>query len=144
MASVWGNRLALRLYGQLNEMILEKPTYGNHCDNASVVQLSQQLAASKTRTRHLLMRAAWLHPLVLFKNVSTQFAPTSYQRADILTKGCLPICIKPRAKSSVCKNVMICNCLFMDFVPSEEAAEQVNDNVCLFRVVLCTSPTRLT
>ena len=27
IASVWGNRLALSLYGQLNEMILAKPPY---------------------------------------------------------------------------------------------------------------------
>ena len=32
----------------------------------------------------------------------------------------------------------------MDFIPLEEAAEQVDDNVCLFRVVSCTSPKRLT
>ena len=53
IASVWGNRLALSLYGQLMEMILDKPTYITYCDNAAVVQLTQQLSASKTRTRHL-------------------------------------------------------------------------------------------
>ena len=63
MASVSGHRLALSLYGQLNEMILEKPTYVTYCDNVAVVQLSQ-LAASKTRTRHLSMHAAWLRHLV--------------------------------------------------------------------------------
>ena len=51
----WGNRLALSLYGQLMEMILDKPTYITYCDNAAVVQLTQQLSASKTRTRHLSM-----------------------------------------------------------------------------------------
>ena len=64
IASVWGNRLALSLYGQLMEMILDKPTYITYCDNAAVVQLTQQLSASKTRTRHLSMRASWLHHLV--------------------------------------------------------------------------------
>ena len=61
IASVWGNRLALSLYGQLMEMMLDKPTYITYCDNAAVVQLTQQLSASKTRTRHLSMRASWLH-----------------------------------------------------------------------------------
>ena len=87
IASVWGNRLALSLYGQLMEMILAKPTYITYCDNAAVVQLTQQLSASKTRTRHLSMRASWLHHLVQRENVSMQFVPTSYQKADILTKG---------------------------------------------------------
>ena len=35
-------------------------------------------------------------------------------------------------------------CLFMDPIPSEEAIEEVNDTVCLFRVVSCTSLTCLT
>ena len=87
IASVWGNRLALSLYGQLMEMVLAKPTYITYCDNAAVVQLTQQLSASKTRTRHLSMRASWLHHLVQRENVSMQFVPTSYQKADILTKG---------------------------------------------------------
>ena len=77
IASVWGNRLALSLYGQLMEMILAKPTYITYCDNAAVVQLTQQLSASKTRTRHLSMRASWLHHLVQRENVSMQFVPTS-------------------------------------------------------------------
>ena len=84
---LFGNRLALSLYGQLMEMILAKPTYITYCDNAAVVQLTQQLSASKTRTRHLSMRASWLHHLVQRENVSMQFVPTSYQKADILTKG---------------------------------------------------------
>ena len=87
IASVWGNRLALSLYGQLMEMILDKPTYITYCDNAAVVQLTQQLSASKTRTRHLSMRASWLHHLFQRENVSMQFVPTTYQKADILTKG---------------------------------------------------------
>ena len=53
-ASVWGNRLALRLYGQLIEMILSKKKYITYCDNSAVVQLAQQLSASKTRTRHFV------------------------------------------------------------------------------------------
>ena len=69
------------------EMILDKPTYITYCDNASVVQLTQQLSASKTRTRHLSMRASWLHHLVQRENVSMHFVPTTYQKADILTKG---------------------------------------------------------
>ena len=87
IASVWGNRLALSLYGQLMEMILDKPTYITYCDDAAVVQLTQQLSASKTRTRHLSMRASWLHHLVQREHVSMQFVPTSYQKAHILTKG---------------------------------------------------------
>ena len=70
IASVWGNRLALSLYGQLNEMILSKPTYMTHCDNSAVVQLTQQLSASKTRTRYLSTPASWLHHLVKDENVS--------------------------------------------------------------------------
>ena len=69
------------------EMILDKPTYITYCDNAAVVQLTQQLSTSKTRTRHLSMRASWLHHLVQRENVSMQFVPTTYQKADILTKG---------------------------------------------------------
>ena len=87
IASIWGNRLALSLYGQLKEMILSKPPYITYCDNSAVVQLTQQLSASKTRTRHLLMRASWLHHLVQHENVSMQFVPTTHQKADILTKG---------------------------------------------------------
>ena len=87
IAFVWGNRLALSLYGQLMEMILDKPTYITYCDNAAVVQLTQQLSASKTRTRHLSMRPSWLHHLAQRENASMQFVPTSYQKADILTKG---------------------------------------------------------
>ena len=89
IASVWGNRLALSLYGQLNEMILSKPPYVTYCDNSAVVrlQLTQQLSASKTRTRHLSMRASWLHDLVEHENVSMQFVPTAHQKAAILTKG---------------------------------------------------------
>ena len=67
------------------EMILDKPTYITYCDNAAVVQLTQQLSASKTRTRHLSMReGTWLHQR---ENVSMQFVPTTYQKADILTEG---------------------------------------------------------
>ena len=51
-------------------MILEKPAYTTYCDNAVVVELSQELAASETRPRHLSLRAAWLHQLVKFENVS--------------------------------------------------------------------------
>ena len=87
IASVWGNTLALCLYEQLMEMILDKPTYITYCDSAAVVQLTQQLSASKTRARHLSMRAPWLHHLVQRENASVQFVPTSYQKADILTKG---------------------------------------------------------
>ena len=86
IASVWGNRVALSLYGQLNEMILSKPPYITYCDNSAVVQLTQQLSASKTRTRHLSMRASWLHHLVQHENVCMQFVPTTHQKADILTK----------------------------------------------------------
>ena len=68
-------------------MILSKPPYITYCDKSAVVQLTQQLSASKTRTRHLSMRASWLHHLVKQKNVSMQFAPTAHQKADILTKG---------------------------------------------------------
>ena len=87
IASVWGNRLVLSLYGQLNEMILSKPPYFTYSDNSAVVQLTQQLSASKTRTRHLSMKASWLHLLVQHENVSMQFVPTAHQKADILTKG---------------------------------------------------------
>ena len=48
-------RLALSLYGQLNEMILSKHPYITYCDKSAVVQPTQQLSASKTRTRHLSM-----------------------------------------------------------------------------------------
>ena len=72
IASVWGSRLTLSLYGQLNEMILSKPTYITYCDNAAVVQLAQQLLANNTRTRHLSMRASWLHHLVKSESVSMQ------------------------------------------------------------------------
>ena len=64
IASVWGTRLALSLCGQLSEMILAKPPYITYCDNSAVVQLTQQLPASKTRTTHLSLRASWLHHLV--------------------------------------------------------------------------------
>ena len=87
IASVWGNRLALSLYGQLNEMILSKPPHITYCVNSAVVQLTQQLSASKTRTRHLSMRASWLHHLVTHENVSMQFGATTHQKADILAKG---------------------------------------------------------
>ena len=50
-------------------------------------KLWEQLSASKTRARHLSMRASWLHHLVQRENVSMQFVPTTYQKADILTKG---------------------------------------------------------
>ena len=85
IASVWGNRLALSLYGQLNE--ISKPPCITYCDNSAVVRLTQQLSASKTRTRHLSMRASWLHHLAQHENVSMQFVPTAHQKADILTKG---------------------------------------------------------
>ena len=87
IASVWGNRLALSLYGQLNEVILSKPPYITYCDNSAVVQLTQQLSASKTCTRRLSMRASWLHHLVQHENVAMQFVPTAQQKADILTKS---------------------------------------------------------
>ena len=47
---IWGNRLALNLYGQLNEMILSKPPYITYCDNSEVVLLTQQLSASSYQT----------------------------------------------------------------------------------------------
>ena len=68
-------------------MILSKPVYIAYCDNAVVVQLTQQLSAGKTRSRHLSMRASWLHHLVKHENVSMRFVPANYQRADTLTKG---------------------------------------------------------
>ena len=57
-----------------------------YCDSSAVVQLTQQFSASKTRTRHLSMRASWLHHLQN-ENVSTQLVPTAHQKADILTNG---------------------------------------------------------
>ena len=94
ISSLWGISLALSLYGQLMEMILDKPTYIMYCDNAAVVQLTQQLSASKTRTRHLsmIMRASWLHHLVQRENVSMHFVPTSYHQADTATKGLQAYC----------------------------------------------------
>ena len=59
----------------------------SHTVNSSVVQLTQQLSASKTRARHLSMRASWLHHLVKHEHVSMQFAPTAHQKTDVLTKG---------------------------------------------------------
>ena len=66
-------------------MILSK--YVTYCDSSAVVELTQQLSASKARTRHLSMRASWLHQLVKHENVSMQFAPTAHQKADILAKS---------------------------------------------------------
>ena len=63
IASVWGNRLALSLYGQLMEMILDKPTYITYCDSAAVVQLTQQLSASKTRNRPIVYEGIMASPL---------------------------------------------------------------------------------
>ena len=57
-----------------------------YCDNAALVQLTQQLSASKTRTRHLSTRASWLHHVVIHENVSMQFVPTDHQKVDVLTK----------------------------------------------------------
>ena len=68
-------------------MILASPTYITCCDSAAVLQLTQQLSASKTRTRHRPLRAAWLYYLAKHENVSMQFVPTDHQKADILTKG---------------------------------------------------------
>ena len=62
IASVWGNRLAL----QLSEMILENPTCVTYCDNVAVAQLLQQLAASKTRTRHLSIACCLASPSCSF------------------------------------------------------------------------------
>ena len=47
IASVWGSRLALSLYGQLNETMLSKPVYITYCYNAVVVQLTQQLQQAR-------------------------------------------------------------------------------------------------
>ena len=33
------------------------------------------------------MKASWLHHLVQRENVSMQFGPTTYQKADTLAKG---------------------------------------------------------
>ena len=87
MASVWSDCLGLSMYGQLNGMIIEKPAYVAYCDNAALVQLSQQLAASNSRRRRVSMRAACLHHLVRFENASTQYVRMNYQRAEILTKS---------------------------------------------------------
>ena len=76
IASIWGNRLALSLYGKLNEMIVCKPPCKTYYDNSAVLQLTQQLSASQTRTRQLSMRASRLHRLVRHA-----------QKADTLTKG---------------------------------------------------------
>ena len=72
---------------ELSEMFLETPTCVTYCDNAAALHRSQQLAASKTRTRRLSMRAAWHHHLSFRERLSTQYMPTNYQRADILTTG---------------------------------------------------------
>ena len=87
IASVWGNRLTLSLYGRLSEIILSKPSYITYCDSSAVVQLTQQLSAGKTRARHLSIRASWLRHHVNHESVSMQFVPTAHQKADILTKG---------------------------------------------------------
>ena len=129
-ASVWGNRLALSLYGQLMEMILDKPTYITYCDNAAVVQLTQQLSASKTRTRHLSMRASWLHHLVQRENVSMQFVPTTYQKADILTKGLQAYTHYLPERVFDYVFVMVCECA--TGLSFEEAAQEVNDNISFF------------
>ena len=87
-----GNRLALSLHGQLSEMILSKPPYIAYCDSSAVVQLTQQLSASKTRTRHLSMRASWLRHLVQHESASMQFVPTAHQKADNLNERLDCIC----------------------------------------------------
>ena len=68
-------------------MILSKPGYITYFDNAAVLQLTQQLSASKIQTQHLSVLASWLHRLVKREDVSMQFASTDHQKADILTKG---------------------------------------------------------
>ena len=124
-------------------------TYVTFCDNAAVAQLSQQLPACKARRTRLSTRAAWLHRLVHFEHISVQYAPTptNYQRADILTKG-LSADLHEAARKELRLHVMVCNRLFMDFIPSEEAAEHVNDNSCFLWVVLrynaATSHSRMT
>ena len=86
--------------------ILSKPAYITYRDNAAVVQLTQQLAASKPRSRHLSTRASWLHHLVKHENVSMQFVPTNYERADILTKG-LTAYVRELAREGL--RLQICN-----------------------------------
>ena len=60
IAAVWGNRLGLSWYRKLQEMTLTRPAYTIQCDNATVAQLSQQLSASKTRTRHVNVDESFL------------------------------------------------------------------------------------
>ena len=124
IANVWGNRLAFSLHGPLSEMILSKPPHITYCDNSAVVQLTQQLSASKTRTRRLSMRASWLRHLVKHENVSMQFVPTALQKADILTKG-LTACMHELAGQGL--RLLMCRC----HVPDFHLHLSVNANMCL-------------
>ena len=75
-------------------MILSKPPYITHCDNAAIVQLTHQLSASKTRTRHLSMRASWLHHLVKRENVSPcNLYPRRARKLTYLPRVSLLTCV---------------------------------------------------
>ena len=101
----------------------------------AVLQLSQQLPASKTRIRRLSRSAAWLHRLVKLANASPQYVLTNYQSADTLTRGLSAYVCEAARRSSACNYVMVCSRPFMGFVPSEEVVQQVNDIICLLWIV---------
>ena len=110
-----------------------RPAYTTYCDSAAVVQLS----ASETRTRHLSIRSSWLHRLVQHKSVSMQCAPTYHKSADILTKR-----LNAYVHEDSCRDhrLWLCNGqwprqLKVHGIPAEEVEEQVNDRICLLRVV---------
>ncbi len=87
IAAVAGTQLAMSLRTQLEEYMQREIPLVLRCDNAAVLQLVTNLSSSSSRTRHLAMRAAWLHHMAQGDQLKVEFVPTDQNKADSLTKG---------------------------------------------------------
>ena len=85
IACVTGGQLSVALQMQMSEYMQGKIPLVLRCDNTAVGHVVQHLSSSLTRTRHLAMRAAWLHDVVAQEHIGFQYVPTCDQRADSLT-----------------------------------------------------------
>ena len=101
IACVAGAQLSQALQVQLGEYHQQSIPLSLRCDNSAVIQLVHHLSSSSTRTRHLAMRAAWLHDLVSRQHLSLEFVSSGDQKADSLTKG-LSAALNSKAQCHFC------------------------------------------
>ena len=103
-ADVAGAQLGSSLHTHIQEWLADQVAIKLLCDNSAVISIVGSGASSTARTRHLAMRAAYLHALHGDQDVpfGIEYVDTKAQKADALTKGLSSLADQARACKDLC------------------------------------------